>query len=154
MRTTENRFSRLPMDAILATVLLAAGCSEPQTTVKPTPKPYVKAEAPAYETPTVENTAERSQEIQKVCSRKAQSSEISSCWMAESERNGAKKFDAEIRIMMYVNPEGRVQDATILNPGQRKQLEACVLEATKGWSYPSGQTVTPAQCNFYLRPIM
>ncbi len=155
MRTEQNRASRLPAGALLATVFLALGCSEAPKAVKPTPKPYVKPETPAYETPTVENTEERAAEVRKVCTRKAQTSpDISRCWMQESERNGGKKFEVEIRIMMLVSPDGQAQEANVLNSGERKDLEGCVLEAVKGWSYPTGQTVTPVQCNFFLRPIM
>lgn len=155
MRRTVNRLCHLPTSALLTTALLVGACSEPPKAVKPTPKPYVKPETPAYETPTVENTEERAAEVRKVCTRKAQTSpDISRCWMQESERNGGKKFEAEIRISMLVGPDGQAQEANVLGGGARKELEACVLEAVKGWSYPTGQTVTPVQCNFYLRPIM
>lgn len=155
MRTVQIRALQLPAGALVATLLLAFGCSEAPKTVKPSPKPYVKPDTPAYETPTVENTEERAAEVRKVCTRKAQTSpDISRCWMQESERNGGKKFEAEIRIMMLVGPDGQAQEANVLNGGERKDLEGCVLEAVKGWSYPTGQTVTPVQCNFFLRPIM
>lgn len=135
---------------------MAGGCSEPVQTAKPTGnKPYVKPETPAYETPTVENTEERAEEVRKVCTRKAQtSSDMGRCWMQESERIGGKKFDAEIRINLLIGPDGHAQDATVANSGARKDLEACVLDVVKGWSYPSGQTVVPTQCTFVLRPIM
>ena len=155
MRRTYELLCRLSAPAAMALLCLASGCSEPPKAVKPTPKPYVKPEAPAYETPTVENTEERAAEVRKVCTRKAQTSpDLSRCWMQESERNGGKKFEAEIRISMLVGPDGQAQEANVLNGGERKDLEGCVLEAVKGWSYPTGQTVTPVQCNFFLRPIM
>lgn len=155
MRTVENRAWSRPAGAFLATVFLAFGCSEAPPTVKPTPKPYTKQEAPAYETPTVENTEERAAEVRKVCARKAQTgTDISRCWSEEATRNGGKKFETEIRIFMLVAPNGTVQEANVLNPSERKELDACVLESARGWSYPSGQTVTPVQCNFFLRPIM
>lgn len=155
MRNVKTRVSPLPAGAMLATAFLAFGCSEAPPTVKPTPKPYTKQEAPAYETPTVENTEERAAEVRKVCTRKAATgSDISRCWSEESTRNGGKKFEAEIRIFMLITPGGTVQEANVLNGGERKELESCVLEAARSWSYPSGQTVTPVQCNFFLRPIM
>lgn len=155
MRRTYDLVCRLSATTSLVAMCLVSGCSEPPKAVKPTPKPYVKPEAPAYETPTVENTEERAAEVRKVCTRKAQTSpDLSSCWMQEAERSGGKKFEAEIRISMLISPDGKAQEASVLNGGQRKELESCVLEVVKGWSYPSGQTVTPVQCNFYLRPIM
>ncbi len=158
MRTEQSLVSRLNCGALLlgsALAIAGSGCSEPVQTAKPTPTPYNKPEKPVYETPTVENTEERAEDVRKVCNRKAQtSSDLSRCWMQESERIGAKKFDAEIRVNMLIGPDGHAQEASVMNPSPRKELEACVLEAVKGWSYPSGQTVVPAQCTFILRPIM
>jgi hypothetical protein len=135
-----------------------SGCTDEPKQVRHTPRPYNKSggEPVQVETPTVENTEERGEEVRKVCSRKAQtSSDMSRCWMQEAERRGGKKFEAEVRVMLYVSPEGKAQDVTILNSTPAlTQLEACIAEAVKGWSYPTGQTVAPAQCSFYLRPIM
>lgn len=133
------------------------GCADEPKQVRPTPRPYNKPTEPTQtDTPTVENTEERGEEVRKVCSRKAQtSSDMSRCWMQEAERRGGKKFEAEVRLMLYVSPEGRAQEVNVLNPvAEMGQLEACIVEAVKGWSYPSGQTVVPAQCSFHLRPIM
>lgn len=135
-----------------------AGCAEEPKQVRKAPQPYRAAARTETqtETPTVENSEERGEEVRKVCSRKAQTStDISRCWMEESERRGAKKFEVEVKLMLLVSPDGRAQEINVLNSNADfKQLEACVIDAVKGWSFPTGQTVVPAQCNFYLRPMM
>lgn len=134
------------------------GCADEPKQVRPTPRPYNRqsTEPVQTDTPTVENTEERGEEVRKVCSRKAStSSDMSRCWMQEAERRGGKKFEAEVRVMLYVSPEGKATEVTVLNPNaEMSSLEACIVDAVKGWSYPSGQTVAPAQCSFHLRPIM
>jgi len=138
----------------------AGGCAEEPKQVRPTPRPY-KAQTQTQaqtqtDTPTVENTEERAEEVRRVCNRKATTStDLSRCWMEESERRGAKKFEVEVRLMLLVSPEGKAQEVNVLNStAEFKQLEGCVADAVRGWSFPTGQTVAPAQCNFILRPVM
>ena len=132
------------------------GCSEEPQQVKPRQRAYKAAPQKDVDTPTVENTEERGEDIRKVCSRKAQTStDISRCWMEESERRGAKKFEAEIKLMLLVAPSGKAQEINVLNASPEfKALEGCVIEAVRSWDFPSGTTVAPAQCNFLLRPLM
>jgi hypothetical protein len=132
------------------------GCSEEPQQVRPTSRPYTKPAAVQVDTPTVENSEERGEDVRKVCSRKAQTSpDMSRCWMEESERRGNRKFDAELRLALLISPDGKAQEVKVLNPKPEfKDLEACMIEAVKGWSYPTGQTMVPAQCNFFLRPMM
>lgn len=136
---------------------LLFGCSDEPQQVKPTQRPFRgQTQTQQTDTPTVENTEERGEEIRRVCSRKAQTStDIGRCWMEESERRGAKKFEAEVKLMLLVSPEGKAQEINVLNStAEFKALEGCVIEAVRGWNFPSGQTVAPAQCNFLLRPMM
>lgn len=143
--------------ALLLCAGMMLGCTEEPKQVKPTARPYRGQVQPTQtDTPTVENTEERGEEIRRVCSRKAQTStDLSRCWMEESERRGAKKFEVEVKMMLLVSPEGKAQEINVLNSNNEfKTLEGCVVEAVRGWNFPSGQTVAPAQCNFYLRPIM
>ncbi len=134
-----------------------SGCAtdEPQQK-RSTPRAYKNQTPGQTDTPTVENTEERGEDIRKVCTRKAQtSSDMSRCWMSESERRGAKKFEVEIRVMLLVSPEGKAQEVNVLNPqAEYKDLEACIVDTVKSWDFPTGQTVAPAQCNFLLRPMM
>lgn len=132
------------------------GCAEEPKQVRPTPRPYQAAPQTSTDTPTVENTEERGAEIRRVCNRKAQtSSDLSRCWMAESERRNAKKFEAELKLSLLVSPEGRAQEVTVINSNaDYKDLEACIVDIVKSWDFPSGQTMAPAQCNFLLRPLM
>jgi len=136
---------------------LFSGCSDEPKQVKPTPRPYRGQQTQVQsDTPTVENTEERGEEIRRVCSRKAQTStDISRCWMEESERRGAKKFDAQLNLQLLVSPEGKAQEINVINStAELKTLEGCVVEAVRSWNFPTGQTVAPAQCNFLLRPMM
>jgi hypothetical protein len=134
------------------------GCSDDSQQVRRTSRPYraPAASQTSTDTPTVENTEERGEEVRKVCNRKAQtSSDMSRCWMSESERRGAKKFEAEIKIMLLVSPDGKAQEVNVLNSTPEfKDLESCIVDVVKSWDFPSGQTVAPAQCNFLLRPLM
>lgn len=129
-----------------------SGATEPQQTRRKAPA-YVRPSNVQVDTPTVENTEERGEEIRKVCTRKAATSpDLGRCWMDEAERSGNRKLEANIRVMLYVSGQGAVQDATVLNAvPELAQMEKCVVDAVKGWSYPSGQTVVPVQCNFLLR---
>jgi hypothetical protein len=137
---------------------MVSACSEEPKQVKPTPRPYKgqTQQATPADTPTVENTEERAADIRRVCDRKARTgTDISRCWSEESERRGSKKFDVEVRVMLLVAPSGKAQEANVLNSTpEGKQLEACIVEAVKGWDFPTGETVAPAQCNFILRPLM
>ena len=48
----------------------------------------------------------------------------------------------------YFNTLGNL----LLNPqAGRKELEQCVTESAKSWSFPTGQTVSPVQCSFFLQ---
>src|SRR4051812_47099067 len=67
------------------------GCADEPKQVRPTSRPYNRTEPVQTDTPTVENTEERSEDVRKVCSRKAStSSDMSRCWMQEAERRGGK----------------------------------------------------------------
>lgn len=136
----------------------SAGCSETSVSVPPKgaprpARPYVKPAQQNADTPTVENTEERGEEIRRVCTRKAQTSpDLPRCWQEEAERSGNKKLEASIRVMLYVNGQGSAQDVSVLGSVPAlSQMEGCVVEAVKSWSYPTGQTVVPVQCNFLLR---
>jgi hypothetical protein len=132
------------------------GCSEEPKQVKPTSRPYRGQTQVQSDTPTVENTEERGEEIRRVCSRKAQTStDISRCWMEESERRGAKKFDVQLNLQLLVSPDGKAQEINVINStAEFKVLEGCVADAVRTWNFPTGQTMAPAQCNFLLRPMM
>ena len=156
-----SRFGHLSMSlfgvgtAVL--VLSAGGCAEEKQVVRQPPSaPYVKPVQVQTDTPTVENAEDRAEDIRKVCSRKASTSpDLGRCWMNESQRLGGKKFEAAFNVMLYVQPDGTVSETNLLNPAaERKELEQCVLDAIKSWPFPTGQTVAPVQCNFYLRAIM
>lgn len=136
---------------------LVVGCGETKPLVKAAPKVYVPPAQPAsVDTPSIENTQDRVQDIRKVCARKAATSpDLGRCWMAESERQSGKKFETEIRITMLIAVDGSVPEARVTNPvAGLGELETCVLEAVKSWPYPAGQIPAPVQCNFYLRSIM
>jgi hypothetical protein len=159
MRTTSMPNRSIKTSGALLLCLSAGmlfGCTEEPKQVRPTNRPFKGQPQTETETPTVENTEERGEDIRRVCTRKAQTStDISRCWMEESERRGAKKFDAEIKLMLMIGPEGKAQEIKVLNPVTGLlTLESCVVEAVRGWNFPAGQTVAPAQCNFLLRPMM
>jgi hypothetical protein len=157
---TKSMSSRSMSTSGALLLCLSAGmlwsCADEPKQVKPTSRPYKGQPQTQTDTPTVENTEERGEDIRRVCSRKAQTStDISRCWMEESERRGAKKFDVELKLGLLVSPEGKAQEVNVLNStAEFKALEACVVEAVRGWNFPSGQTMAPAQCNFLLRPMM
>ena len=90
----------------LAVAVLAAACASKDT--KTEAQVDDKSTPVQTETPTVENTEERGEDIRKVCSRKAQTSpDMSRCWMEESERRGAKKFEAQVSLTLMVAPDGK-----------------------------------------------
>jgi len=158
-KTVESRLGHLftSICGVGSVMLVFSGCAEEAKVVRQPPAPaYVKPAPVQTDTPTVENAEERAEDIRKVCNRKATTSpDLGRCWQAESERIGGKKFEAQFRLMLYVQPDGTVSDLNILNPqDERKDLEKCVMEAVKSWPFPTGQTVSPVQCNFFMRAIM
>lgn len=128
------------------------GCAEDKPSVRPpTAVRSRPAQQGAIETPTVENAEERAEEIRRVCNRKA-STELPRCWSEEFDRTKNRKFSTQIDVMLTISPDGRAQDVEVLSPKpDRKEIEQCVAELAKGWSFPSGQTVSPVQCSFFLQ---
>lgn len=128
-----------------------SGCAEENPSVRPTPVRSRPAKPAAVDTPTVENADDRAEGIRHVCNRKA-STELSRCWSEEFDRTRNNKFSAQINVMLTVSPSGQAQEVEVLNPQpSRKELEQCVTESAKSWTFPSGQTVAPVQCSFFLQ---
>lgn len=130
------------------------GCAEDKPAVRPTPLQARAAKPAAVDTPTVENAEERAEEIRRVCNRKA-NTELPRCWSDEYDRTKNRKFSAQIDVMLTISPSGQAQDVEVLSPRpERKEIEQCVAELARGWTFPSGQTVAPVQCSFFLQSSM
>lgn len=128
-----------------------AGCAEENPSVRPTPVRARPAPQKAVDTPTVENAEDRAEEIRRVCNRKA-NTELPRCWSEEFDRTKNRKFSTQIDVMLTISPDGRAQDVEVLSPKpERKEIEQCVAESARSWSFPSGQTVAPVQCSFFLQ---
>ncbi len=144
---------------VLAMCGLAAGlygCAETKDESRPNPAPMRvrQAKPAAVDTPTVENADDRSEEIRRVCNRKA-SVELPRCWSEEYDRSKDRKFKGNVDVVLTISPSGQAQDVEVLNPNaEHKEFEKCVTDAARGWSYPSGQTVSPVQCHFFLQSSM
>jgi len=130
------------------------GCAEDKDAVRPTPNRPRPAKPAQVDTPTVENADDRSEEIRRVCNRKAHV-ELPRCWSEEYDRSKDRKFRANVNVMLTISPSGAAQDVEVLNPvPEHKEFEKCVTDAAKGWTYPTGQTVAPVQCSFFLQSSM
>jgi hypothetical protein len=131
-----------------------SGCAEDKDAVRPTPMRARPPKPAAVDTPTVENADDRSEEIRRVCNRKAHV-ELPRCWSEEYDRSKDRKFRGNVNVMLTISPSGEAQDVEVLNPvPEHKEFEKCVTDAAKSWSYPTGQTVAPVQCSFYLQSSM
>jgi hypothetical protein len=141
----------------LAFVFLGASlgaCADDKPAVRPTPSRARPSKPVQVDTPTVENAEDRAEEIRRVCNRKA-SSELPRCWSEEFDRTKNKKFVGNVNVMLTISPSGEAQDVEVLNPKpELKEFEKCVADAARSWTYPSGQTVAPVQCDFFLQSSM
>ena len=132
------------------------GCAEDKDAVRPSPAPMrTRPAKPAQvDTPTVENADDRSEDIRRICNRKA-SVELPRCWSEEYDRSKDRKFKGNVDVVLTISPSGQAQDVEVLNPNpEHKEFEKCVTDAARSWNYPTGQTVAPVQCHFFLQSSM
>ena len=141
--------------AIGAVVAGLSGCAEEKDSVRPSPPMRPRGAKPAaVDTPTVENADDRSEEIRRVCSRKA-SVELPRCWSEEYDRTKDRKFKGNVDVVLTITPSGQAQEVEVLNPNPaHSEFEKCVSDSARGWTYPSGQTLAPVQCHFFLQSSM
>lgn len=146
------RGSRFCGVGLLFAALAFAGCAEDKPTVRQTAPLRVRPSKPTFqETPTLENADDRAEDVRRICNRKA-STELPRCWSDEVERTNNKQLTVSVKLMITVSPEGKAIDVTVLEPvPAQATLEKCVADAAAGWIYPTGQTASPVQCNFFLR---
>lgn len=130
----------------LALVLCCAcggGASQPR--VEPAQREVMSSEVAA--------DPERLDEIQRLCNRKAGTA-VPSCWNDEYMRT-RKKFEAQITLMLQINPAGRADEVRIVSTStQSKELLECLVREAKGWSYPEGKVPIFVNCSFFLRSSM
>lgn len=133
---------------------VSIGCPEEEP-IKRTPPPYVKRTEPQpVYAQSQEDGQDRSQEVQRVCKRKA-AIELPRCWQEEHDRTQNRKLAVYLNVSMIISPDGRANSVQVTNPTPNlSQLERCVVEAAQGWQYPSGESATPVQCIFFLQSSM
>lgn len=133
-----------------------SGCAEPQQSVKryqPDPVQRRAATPEVVETPVQEDYRERAEAIERVCKRKA-STDLGRCWSDEAvTRRKDAKFEARLIIEITVSPGGQATAVKVLNPvADLRNLEQCIVDSAKSWTYPDGQKEAVVQCPFWLRP--
>jgi hypothetical protein len=141
----------------LALVWLGVGliaCAEEAPVVRSSESRRPVKKPGPVDTPTVENADDRAEEIRRVCNRKA-SSELTRCWSEEYDRTKNRKFAAQVNVMLTISPSGQAQEVEVLGPKpELKEFEKCIVESARSWTYPTGQTVAPVQCDFFLQSSM
>lgn len=146
---------------LLAALVLSAGCDEksPQTRTssgqlrtsgKSGTSTQQMAPGGGYVEQS-ENAQDRAESVRRVCQRKA-SSDLPLCWSAEVDRSKNRKLEARIGIMLSVSPQGKADKVDVISPQpELSNLEQCVVDAARSWSYPDGTATALVRCDFYLR---
>lgn len=154
---TAPRSAWLAGSALLASLV---GCSAGTQEARPSGQggsvggAAVTAEGGGAPAPAGTDEIDRMEEVRRVCARKA-SSAMARCWNQEFERTRNRKLEAQVEVLIMVSPGGTAESVKVIgNAGGSKELEACVAEEVRGWTYPEGRTATPVNCRFFLRSTM
>jgi TonB family protein len=66
-----------------------------------------------------------------------------------------KKFEAQVSLLIVVAPDGKAQEVKVVSSSAKsRDLETCLVEAARSWSYPEGKVAAPVHCSFYLKSSM
>lgn len=96
---------------------------------------------------------DRIDEITRLCARKANTAVVR-CWNDEYMRTG-KKFEAHVTLMIVVSPAGTAEQVRVVSSTARsRELEECLVQEARSWSYPEGKVSAPVNCSFFLRSSM
>ncbi|MCS6915028.1 MAG: AgmX/PglI C-terminal domain-containing protein [Myxococcales bacterium] len=96
---------------------------------------------------------DRIDEITRLCARKANTAVVR-CWNEEYMRTG-KKFEAHVTLMIVVSPAGTAEQVRVVaSTSKSKDLQECLIQEARSWSYPEGKVSAPVNCSFFLRSSM
>lgn len=97
---------------------------------------------------------DRIEEIRRICTRKAGSA-VPRCWSSEYDRTHNRKYTAQVTLMIVVAPEGQATDVQVIaREGTTPELEKCLIDEARAWTYPSGSVPAPVNCSFFLQSSM
>ncbi len=97
---------------------------------------------------------DRIDEIRRICMRKANSA-VPACWSREYERTHNQKMTAQVTLQIVVAPGGTAQEVRVIaEKGGSKELDQCLVDEAKSWTYPEGTMPAPVECTFFLQSSM
>lgn len=131
----------------LVVAVVMGGCASGSAERRP------QAAAPEQSSADQSIQLDRIDEINRLCQRKAGIA-VPRCWNDEYQRTG-KKFEAQVTLMIVVNAAGTAEDVKVIgSTAKSKELEACLMDQARTWSYPEGKVSVPVNCSFFLRSSM
>ncbi len=127
-------------------LVTVCGCATTNEEARPPRKQAESQPTPEGDSP------DRQAAIERVFARKV--GELQDCWATEYDKTKNRKLEGNVALQIAISATGKVSSAKVLQSSfvepHKAPIEACVVKAVSGWSFPEGTQPVPLMRTVHL----